>query len=362
MPFHPVAAYLVVARLRGQAFPLQFGINRPHRVERHLAGCSDIRKRSASQDAVERKGLCRAEGCSGFFRHDSLIKPALAHIAIVYLSDAVELCVHGVDRSLDFPHALGLRHIAQHIFVHHGEVAVEINQEALVGKRFPVKRHVGRLHHRHALRLQVFKLLAVPEVEAQMELVGRHLESAGVGQNDLCAVKTLVGLIDDGLVKHAGLCILPLHIEVEVGDFVVKHSLRNLHGRLRLLHAEQKGSQTDLGIGRRLVLEIERHARKHDDQHQDGTHDAHKRNARGLHGKQLQLLSHVAKRDERSQQNGKRQRHGNQRDTHVPEELPQNIQRQSLAYQFVDVTPRELHHENEQANEEGAEEQRQKLL
>ena len=52
----------------------------------------------------------------------------------------------------------------------------------------------------------------------------------------------------------------------------------------------------------------------------------------------------------------------NQRDTHVPEELPQNIQRQSLAYQFVDVTPRELHHENEQANEEGAEEQRQKLL
>ena len=74
------------------------------------------------------------------------------------------------------------------------------------------------------------------------------------------------------------------------------------------------------------------------------------------------MLTHIAESDERGQQNGQRQRRGNERNGHIPKKLRQNVERQSFAYEFIDVAPSELHHKDEKANAKGSHKQREELF
>ena len=94
---------------------------------------------------------------------------------------------------------------------------------------------------------------------------------------------------------------------------------------------------------------------------EDGRHDAHQRNARGLHGEEFEVFAHVAEGDERGQQDGQGQGGGHEGDAHVPEELPQDVEGEPFADQIVDPTPGELHHEDEQTNEESPHKELQEL-
>ena len=151
-----------------------------------------------------------------------------ACIAIVVASHGVHAVLHGVDTLFDLYHVLRLRHVGQKLLVHHIEIAVEVDDELLVVEGFAVVGYTG-LQAADVLCLQVFELLTVPEVELEVHFVCRHLHAAGIGQHDLCTVEALVSLVDDNLIKHAGLCIFLLHIQVDIGYAAVEHPFGDFH-------------------------------------------------------------------------------------------------------------------------------------
>ena len=53
---------------------------------------------------------------------------------------------------------------------------------------------------------------------------------------------------------------------------------------------------------------------------------------------------------------------GHEHKSHVPEELRQNLHRETLANEFVNIAPQKLHHQHKLADEEGAYEEQSKLL
>ena len=265
----------------------------------------------------------------------------------------VEHVVHRVDVVDNLAHVLGLRHRPELVGIELGEVGVEVDEDLLVGKGFAVVGLALWVEHVASIvGFEALKLFAGPEGEAEVELVGRHFEAGGVGQHDLCAVETLVGLVDDGVVEHPRLGVLPFHVDVGVGDTVVEDALGDLHRRLRDFDGRGQCTEPLLGIGRNGVLEVERHAHERHHHAEDGRHDAYQRDARGLHGEEFEVFAHVAEGDERGQQDGQGQGGGHEGDAHVPEELPQDVEGEPFADQIVDPTPGELHHEDEQTNEE----------
>ena len=190
------------------------------------------------------------------------------------------------------------------------------------------------------------------ECELEMPLVGRALQPCAVGQHNLCILITLLVAVYHHAVEHAGARVLVVHIQVVSGNVTVEDALWNLQlGRL-LLHAPHQGSQLLGGLRPHLVLEIEAacaHAERKDEH---GLQDAHQGHAACLHGQELQALAHIAERDKACQQDRHGKRHGHQRETAVIEELHQHVHREAASHELFQITPHELHHEDEEANEE----------
>ena len=195
-----------------------------------------------------------------------------------------------------------------------------------------------------------------------MQFVVGHHHFPRVGQHNLCAVEALVRFVDDELVEHARFGILLLHEKVDVGHAVVEHALGNLDRRRLLLHADEQRAQTLLGLRRGKILKVKGNARHQQRYEHQRAHDAEERNAGSLHGQQFEGFAQVAEGDERSQQQAQRQCLRHERDAHIPEKLRQNVDRQALANQFVHITPRKLHHEDEEAYEESPCKNEQELL
>ena len=63
-------------------------------------------------------------------------------------------------------------------------------------------------------------------------------------------------------------------------------------------------------------------------------------------------LAKITERHQGCQQNGERKRERNQGKCRVKEELGKDLNLQSFPYHFVDISPQELHHEDEEADEE----------
>ena len=118
-----------------------------------------------------------------------------------------------------------------------------------------------------------------------MEFVGGHRHMSGIGQHNLCLVESLVGLVDDDIVEHAGLGIFLLYIKVDIGDAVVEDAFGDFHRRLAFAHGDDELPQTALGTGREGILEIERYSGGEDAEYNDGPHDAEEGDAGGLHGR-----------------------------------------------------------------------------
>ena len=184
---------------------------------------------------------------------------------------------------------------------------------------------------------------------------------SGIGQHNLCLVESLVGLVDDDIVEHAGLGIFLLYIKVDIGDAVVEDAFGDFHRRLAFAHGDDELPQTALGTGREGILEIERYSGGEDAEYNDGPHDAEEGDAGGLHGEKLKVFAHVAEGDERGQKEGQRQCLRDEGDAHVPEELCQYVECQTFAHKVVNIAPCELHHEDEQTHEEGCNEHLQEL-
>lgn len=98
-------------------------------------------------------------------------------------------------------------------------------------------------------------------------------------------------------------------------------------------------------------MKMKRNARQGDDEEEYGHHHPNQRNTRSLHREQFEVLSHIAKGNECGQQHGQRKREGHEGDAGIVEKLQEDIESQPLAHQFVDPSPRKLHHEDKEANE-----------
>ena len=193
-------------------------------------------------------------------------------------------------------------------------------------------------------------------------LVGRRLQAGRIGHHDLRILKALVHLVNNHLIEHARLGILVIHIDVDIGDAAIKHAFGNLDSRARLLHRHNHSRQLLLGIRRDVILKDKRNTRQQHAENADGHHDAPQRNAGRLHGRQFQLLAHISERNERSQQNGQRQSHRHQRDAGIPEKFGQNLHRQTLADQIIDITPKELHNQHEKTHKKRSHKKQQELF
>jgi hypothetical protein len=53
---------------------------------------------------------------------------------------------------------------------------------------------------------------------------------------------------------------------------------------------------------------------------------------------------------------------GDKHQTHVPEEFGEDFQRQTLTYQFIDISPKELHHQYKLTDEERSHKKQSELL
>ena len=99
----------------------------------------------------------------------------------------------------------------------------------------------------------------------------------------MLTLEALVCFIDNHVIEHTGSGIFLFDVEVVVGYFVIKDSLRYFDGRLCLFHADEQGAQVDLCLRRCFVLKVKRYARQGNDQHHNGPHDAKERHAGSPH-------------------------------------------------------------------------------
>ena len=189
-----------------------------------------------------------------------------------------------------------------------------------------------------------------------MLLVFCHLHTSFGGPDDVGVFETFGKVVDEQVLHHARFAVLLLDIDVVSVNVAIEHTFGNVQFRRCLLHGYEQCPELHLRLGGNDVLEIEGDATKHGTENDERTDDAEQGDACRLHGKELVLLAEVAEGHKSGQQDGKGERKGNQSQCRVEEELGQDSNFQTFTYQFVYISPQELHHEYEKADKECARE------
>ena len=127
------------------------------------------------------------------------------------------------------------------------------------------------------------------------------------------------------------------------------------------MHTHKQRAQLKLGIRPRHILKVKRHAAYHRNNNNNRPHNAYQRNSGTFHGQKFEPLAHISERNKRRQQYSQRHGLGHERKGHISEELREDIHRKPFSYKLVDVSPRKLHHKNEQADEKRSRQHRQEV-
>ena len=269
------------------------------------------------------------------------------------MAGAVYHVAHRVDAVVYLSHVLRLSIVCEEVGIHQVEVGIEGNHVNLLDERFA---HVWDVSPEHGalLGIHVAEAFAAPERQFQVHLVGCALHASAVGQHYLYVVVASRVGVDHHAVEHARLGVFVLHEEVVAWYLAVEDAFGDFQLGTLLPHAPCQSRQLARGVGAHLVLEVEA-AAADDGRHQDeGCEDAYEGDAGCLHAEQLEALAQVAERDKAGQQDCQGHRHGDERQTAVPEELAEQVDGESLADEVVHPLPQELHDEDEKADEEGA--------
>ena len=286
------------------------------------------------------------------------VERSALHVVGVGMRRAVNQLVDGVDALFQLVDALGASRIGE-VSIAHLEVLVEVDDEMLLHESLATVRHIVGLQ---GIIAQVLELLTIKKVQNQVLLVGTRLQPTRIGKDDVGIVHTVAHVVDDAIVEHTRLLVLVVHIEIHALHPIVEHALGNVQfGRL-LANGEQQRHQLLLRIRCYHVLHmIAPHRENH---HQDcqRPHGAHQRDASRLDSQQLQALTHVSERNEGCQQDGNRQRQRDESFGGIEEELGKDGQFQTLSHQVVHIFPKELHHNDEQTDHEGAQQHRNEVL
>ena len=335
-----MAAQDAVAVFRDHALEVEFAEFRLHGAHCHADGARALVVAQAVEQRVDVHclGLGALHGCCGVVARER------QRVVVALLRSVVELPAYAVvdvvERVLvveNLLQSLAAGIVREERGIGHVEVAVVVEHELLCGERLALIGH--RRRAAELLGLHVLEPLAAPERQQQVLLVGRRLQHARVGQDNLLVLVAARHTVDHDAVQMARLHVLLLHVDVAAGDAVVEDALGNLQFGTLLLHREQQLAHLHVGVGAHVVLEVERSERDDDGHDDERAHGLHERDAGGLDGGELAALAEVAERDERRQQQGQRQRLGHEHQTHVPEELRHDLHRDALTDELVDVAP-----------------------
>ena len=165
-------------------------------------------------------------------------------------------------------------------------------------------------------------------------------------------LKSVREVVDEQILHDAGFPVFLLYIDVVAFNVAIEHSFGNVQLRRCLFGGYQQGPKLHLCLGGDDVLEVEGYAAEHHTEDDERTDNPDKRDAGCFHGKKLELFTEVSEGHQCSQKNGQWEGYRNQRYPGVEEELGHDRHLQTLAYQFIYISPEELHHEDEKADEE----------
>ena len=194
------------------------------------------------------------------------------------------------------------------------------------------------------------------EGEGKVVLCLAHLHHCGVcqGEGGVALVRRVV--IYHHVIHHAGLLVLVADTEDVTVDAVVERACGNLDFVLCLADIVAEGVYFVVRLGDEVIADEEGAYRYDDGGGEEGKEDAGKGDAGGLDGHELVVFAHLPHSHHGCQQGGKgkTQRHGGA--TAPEHELQDNLESKSLADQFVDVYPEELHHKHEYHHEQNRDE------
>lgn len=195
--------------------------------------------------------------------------------------------------------------------------------------------------------------LAVEERHQQELLVVREADVARIGHNRVHVAIHLAVVVNQHVAQQVRLGVLTPDANRHVVDAVEEEAVLELDGLLLLADVVEDAVHLLVGVGDQVVAHEE--AAHGDDahHHQQRPHDARQRHAGRLHGQQLVVLAQVAHRHNGGQQRGQRQTQRNHVGHGVGHQFDDDACAEALAHQLVDVTPYEVHHQDEHHDEEG---------
>ena len=196
----------------------------------------------------------------------------------------------------------------------------------------------------------------------EMLLLCRRLQHSGVGKYYGGILKAVRHAVYHYAIQLSRFHILLLHIKVAVRYSVIEHPFGYFKLRTFLFHRHQELGELHVCIRPYYILEIKRHARYNQRDGYQRTERLHQRYSGSLYSCQLTAFAKVSEGDKRGQKDSKRQCLWNEHKAHIPEELRQHLHRKSFTNQFVNVSPQELHHQHELADEECSHEEHTKLF
>ena len=163
-------------------------------------------------------------------------------------------------------------------------------------------------------------------------------------------------VIDHDSVEHVGLLVLAVHPEYIAVDAVVEGSGRDLDLVLGAADVVSQRENLVVCLRNQPVPDEEgadRYQERRGDQRGD---NAGERHAGGLYRKQLVVLGHLPDDHHRGQKRGQRKGERENREDSPHQELQNHAQAETLAHQLVDVEPEELHHQNEDYDQQDRDE------
>ena len=197
---------------------------------------------------------------------------------------------------------------------------------------------------------------AVEQLEGKVVLGFGHADDAAVGHRK--AGVPLAGrvVVHLDVVHHARLLVAALYAQDIPVDAVVEGSRGDFDLTLGAADVVSHGVDLVDGVGDQAVSHVES---PHADQQGDDGHGyqhAGQGDAGGLHGRELEFLSHVSQRHHGAEQRSQRNGHGQRLAASPHEEFQDYLEFQALTYQFVNVQPKELHDQDECDNRQDRDE------
>ena len=176
-------------------------------------------------------------------------------------------------------------------------------------------------------------------MQIQTCFVFSKIEASRVGKYHTRIVETSRKVVDYHIVEHAGLGIFSLHVKIHIWYLVIERALRDFDLRRFLPHREQKRPHLGLCYREHIVLKEKSTDCNENHHNGKGFHYTEQRDARGLHGRKLEILAQIAEDHEGSQQHSQRECHRHHSESGVEKEFSNYRHFKALAYEVIDRLP-----------------------